>query len=334
MDGASMGLNQDDLTERRDSYSAHGSGYHMIGSGNGASSRGTMSGHASPSALPAQSPMLMGGSRFPGSAPGSLHRESFPVMGSVDAGNTPVGSYGAAGGNGRAHASPSLVGGLGMNGAMSDGRSSPVGNSSPLIAGLTFSLDLAGYSGGTGGGGGGQPYRSVAGSEGALSTHGSTSDFLSYETDAAGAGSRSAVGGGGVFPSGSGRMGGGLHGVDGGGIMGSSPALSHQSGGAREPSSLPGQLDIGPSFAGGVGGGMRPPPRVDTSSLFSAFGQGGSGGVDEVNICFLQSSFTHYYCQFRVYILLGLIDNVRIIVAAPNPLSTLKQIICAAGVPV
>ncbi|CAN0130472.1 unnamed protein product [Scytosiphon promiscuus] len=62
--------------------------------------------------------------------------------------------------------------------------------------------------------------------------------------------------------------------------MGASPS-SHHSAGPMDSSTMPRQLDIGPSSLSG-GGGMGPtdPPLLaDTGSLFSSFGQGGSGSV-------------------------------------------------------
>lgn len=301
-----------------------GGGYRNSGGGRS----GVSSGHASPS-LSSQNPHVVGsgyhgGGGSGGSAPSSYQRESFAAMGgdlasSLNEAGSGIGllsEVGFAGGHdasasasGRGTSSP-LHGSMGANTA-SDGRASPGNSNSPLMAGLTFSLDLAGYTGSSlsggagcrGGGGGG--YRAVAGSEGALSAHGSAINsptLFGFEMDAAGktrkaihgGGSNSGTGGGasggggGLHRSGSGRLaglssGGGLGGGGGsvGAMSASSPSspLSVNGFGTESTMSLPRQLDIGPSLVGSMG---PPPPRVDTSIF--AFGRsgGGAASVDEV----------------------------------------------------
>lgn len=300
-----------------------GGGYRSSGGGSGLSS-----GHASPSLssqnLHVVDPGHHGGSGGGSSAPSSYQRESFSAMGGElasslnDAGGgiglvSEVGFAGnrdaSSSASGRGNASP-LHGSMGTH-TVSDGRASLGNSNSPLMAGLTFSLDLAGYTGSSLSGGasnrgaGGGGYRGVAGSEGALSAHGSAINsptLFGFEMDAAGktrkaihgggsssgTGSGASGGGGGLPSSGSGRLaglhgGGGLGGGGGsvGGMSASSPSspLSVTGFGTEASSSLPRQLDIGPSLVGSMG---PPPPRVDTSIF--AFGRSGGGvaSVDEV----------------------------------------------------
>lgn len=271
-------------------------------------------GHVSPT-MPSQSPLLSS-ARFPGSAPSAFHRESFPLLAGDNVGATAGGyavsdradsrfAVGVRGDSGGVD-----VGGVGvgvggtspMIGSLptsqsEDNRHSPLG--SPIMAGLTFSLDLAGYGSGGGSGGGGSshhPYHRVGSSlsEGAGSTHGS--DFLGFETAGVGAVTEAGAGAGGASAenrhSGGGGLAGllaGLGGGEGRGVgdgLGSSPNSVH-SGSVRESSSLPRQLEISPSFLGEIG----PNSRVDTSSLFSfgssldrgqTGGVGGERAVDEV----------------------------------------------------
>ena len=292
-----------------------GGGYRSSGGGRS----GVSSGHASPS-LSSQNPHVVGSEHHGGgggSAPSSYQRESFAAIGGelasslndVGGGIGLVSEVDFAGGrdasasaSGRGNASP-LHGSVGAN-TVSDGLGSPGNSNSPLMAGLTFSLDLAGYtgsslSGGAGSrGGAGGGYRAVAGSEGALSANGSAINsptLFGFEMDAAGKTRKAIHGGGGssgtvagLPRSGSGRLaslhgGGGLGG--GGGSVGemsaSSPSspLSVNGFSTEASSSLPRQLDIGPSLVGSMG---PPPPRVDTSIF--AFGRSGGGvaSVDEV----------------------------------------------------
>ncbi|CAM9298642.1 unnamed protein product, partial [Ectocarpus fasciculatus] len=202
-------------------------------------------------------------------------------------------------------------GGFLPGGADSVGRSSPLSDS-PLVTGLSFPLELAGYSGG---GGGGRVFGRT-GSEGALSAHGSgptaavaaifsgTRSEGKAGSDEGGQGTAGAGFPGSAAGEGAGRgFASGLFGLDtvGGGVgIGSSPS-SHNSAGPVDaaPATMPQQLNLGRGFGGGGGGGaigsgMDPPLRVDTNSLFSSFGQpgsdGGGGGGDVMPSGHRQSS--------------------------------------------
>lgn len=273
---------------------------------------GVSSGHASPSLSSQGShsvgPAYLGGGGGGGgggSAPSSYQRESFSAIGEElassnnDAGGGMVrvgeGNFGSnrdISGLGSGQGNPPSLSGSAGTITAADTRASP-GSNSPLMAGLTFSLDLAGYTGGNLSGGGGSRgggYRGAAGSEGALSAHGSAINsptLFGFEVDAAGR-TRKPVGGGGVsgggvgLPrSGSGRLA-GHHGGGGsvGGMSGSSPSspLGATGFGTDGSISMPRQLDIGPSLVGSM---PPPPPRVDTSIF--AFGRSGGGdaAVDE-----------------------------------------------------
>lgn len=246
--------------------------------------------------------MDRGGGLYPGSAPSAFYRESFPVAPGGIANDGGSGSGG--GGNGRSiMASPMLAGAspmqngfaggdrenghhnddhpLGGSGAGGGTGSASNANTSPLMTGLTFSLDLAGY---TTTGGGLRSFRVSGGnmSEGAGSVHGS--DFVGFDSALSDSGVMSSQGGGD-----GGRFGGGFD------ELGLSPLSMHGSVGGMEASSLPRHLEIGPSsFGNSCIVGSAP---AGTSSLFSFnnHGQGGGGGgggggdhddgIVEVRVC-------------------------------------------------
>lgn len=207
------------------------------------------------------------------------------MLGETTARSGGGGGYPVGGGTYRKDSSPSFsaIGAPGGAGdALSDngmGGGGAGGHGSPLMTGLTFSLDLAGYDGGGGGGG---RLAKRAGSEGALSAHGNGIDFFS--AGAFGDGSRSDAGAdtadlsafsasfGGVAAHDGGSVAASGVGGFGAGLLGGSPAASHHSAGPLDLSAMPRQLDIGPSSFGAGG---------DRGSLFSSFGGGGgaSGGI-------------------------------------------------------
>lgn len=137
---------------------------------------------------------------FPNSAPSTFERESFPLLPGESVGISGLrsaldASYGSKDSDARGDRDPRGMSSAGVNGegvrkhvspsfgaspmmenlgtSMTDDRQTPV--NSPLMAGLTFSIDLAGY----GASGGHQSH--PVGSEGAGSSHGS--DFLGFESD-------------------------------------------------------------------------------------------------------------------------------------------------------
>ena len=248
------------------------------GGGNQASSHSGLTARATPSLSSHHSSGGGGGGSYPvGSAPSAYRGDASP-------------SFSAIG------APPSAAGGAGD--ALSDnGLGGGGGHGSPLMTGLTFSLDLAGYDGGIGAGGSRLVGR--AGSEGALSAHGNnSSDFFSAGAVGGGS-SRSDAGADTADLSAfSGAFGGddGGHGHDGAGgggggfvaglLGGSSPAASHHSAGPLDLSAMPRQLDIGPSSFGAGG---------DAGSLFSSFGGGGSesgGAMGSVSCLYVPVSFS------------------------------------------
>ncbi|CAM9234775.1 unnamed protein product [Ectocarpus sp. 6 AP-2014] len=189
-------------------------------------------------------------------------------------------------------------GGFVPGGAESVGRASPLSDS-PLVTGLSFPLEFAGYGGG---GGGVARVFGRTGSEGALSAHGSgpaaavaaifsaTRSEGKAGSDDGGQGTSATAAAAGFTGSAAGEgadrgFASGLFGLDtvGGGVgIGSSPS-SHNSAGPVDaaPAMMPQQLNLGGGFGGGggaIGSGMDPPLHVDTNSLFSSFGQRGSDG--------------------------------------------------------
>lgn len=216
----------------------------------------------------------MGG--YPGSAPSTFYRESFLVERSgagregCGIGRSPVLSgisslpKGLADDESLGPGNDESSGPSVLSSGLRSGLSSGASTTSPLMTGLTFSLDLAGFNTT---GGRNRSFRVGGGnmSEGAESVH--ESDFLGFEL---------ALSDSGVMPSetqrGSGRFG-------GGGIndLGSSPTSVDGSVGGLEASSLPHHLDMDHTS---FGNGFSSSAPTAMSSLFSFNSHSGSGGDD------------------------------------------------------